>query len=366
MTIEDMPELIGLPHPRGDLFYSKGGQSVANTTAEDLVEAALRMGMDGLLNQELRDEAAYAYLYALESGHWGMTTTHADSAGQARDRIRGLIKKHPAGRHLNDADVMIRYSGRSTWWCTASATAAGATSRRSCMSRKSPFGSPQQSGAFLCEAAFSRAASCSPCRVFCSEARSPGVGEFWRGGVLIIGRAGLASCGSSVAGSTICSRRRRARIKAPLMAGTGWLVLGALAVAAAYLRGAVLRAGNADHHLALGAADRGVSSTGATSAARRRRPLAAPLCGRGSAWRRLPPHLHHVLAREPAAPGGPPGEKIPAPRRALSDAHGSADWMSMEEARTLFPGPHPAYGGVVVGEAYRVDRDKVRRHPVRP
>ena len=53
------------------------------------------------------------------------------------------------------------------------------------------------------------------------------------------------------------------------------------------------------------------------------------------------------------------GEKIPAPRRALSDSHGSADWMSIEEARTLFPGPHPAYGGVVVGEAYRVDRDRV-------
>jgi type IV secretion system protein VirD4 len=54
-----------------------------------------------------------------------------------------------------------------------------------------------------------------------------------------------------------------------------------------------------------------------------------------------------------------PGEKIPAPRRALSDAHGSADWMDMKEARALFPGPHPAYGGVVVGEAYRVDLDKV-------
>ena len=73
--------------------------------AKDLVEAALRMGMDGLLVQELRDEAAYAFLNTLESGHWGMTTTHAESAGQARDRIRGLIKKHPAGRHLDDADL---------------------------------------------------------------------------------------------------------------------------------------------------------------------------------------------------------------------------------------------------------------------
>ena len=50
-----------------------------------------------------------------------------------------------------------------------------------------------------------------------------------------------------------------------------------------------------------------------------------------------------------------------APRRALSELHGGADWMSMAEARRLFPGPHPAYGGVVVGEAYRVDQDKVAR-----
>jgi type IV secretion system protein VirB11 len=107
VTIEDMPELTGLAHANVvNLFYSKGGQSIASTRPEDLVEAALRMGMDGLLNQELRDEAAYAYLNVLASGHWGMTTTHADSAGQARDRIRGLIKKHPSGRHLADADVM--------------------------------------------------------------------------------------------------------------------------------------------------------------------------------------------------------------------------------------------------------------------
>ncbi len=53
------------------------------------------------------------------------------------------------------------------------------------------------------------------------------------------------------------------------------------------------------------------------------------------------------------------GEVPPPPRRALSDAHGNADWMTLADARKLFPGPHPAYGGVVVGEAYRVDQDKV-------
>lgn len=35
VTIEDMPELIGLPHANVvHLFYSKGGQSVAKVTAE--------------------------------------------------------------------------------------------------------------------------------------------------------------------------------------------------------------------------------------------------------------------------------------------------------------------------------------------
>ena len=54
-----------------------------------------------------------------------------------------------------------------------------------------------------------------------------------------------------------------------------------------------------------------------------------------------------------------PGQKVPAPVRAASDTHGSAEWMSIREARKLFPGPHPAYGGVVIGEAYRVDQDSV-------
>jgi len=53
------------------------------------------------------------------------------------------------------------------------------------------------------------------------------------------------------------------------------------------------------------------------------------------------------------------GQKPSAPRRALSDVHGSADWMSMKDALRLFPGPHPVHGGVVVGEAYRVDQDRV-------
>ncbi len=54
-----------------------------------------------------------------------------------------------------------------------------------------------------------------------------------------------------------------------------------------------------------------------------------------------------------------PGEKPPAPERAASDVHGNAEWLTIQAARELFPGPHPEYGGVVVGEAYRVDQDTV-------
>lgn len=45
--------------------------------------------------------------------------------------------------------------------------------------------------------------------------------------------------------------------------------------------------------------------------------------------------------------------------RGVTDNHGHADWMTMKELRKLFPGPTREYGGIVVGEAYRVDQDKV-------
>lgn len=43
---------------------------------------------------------------------------------------------------------------------------------------------------------------------------------------------------------------------------------------------------------------------------------------------------------------------------AVTDNHGHAAWMSMKNALERFPGPCADYGGIVVGEAYRVDQDK--------
>ena len=55
-----------------------------------------------------------------------------------------------------------------------------------------------------------------------------------------------------------------------------------------------------------------------------------------------------------------------APIRGVTDNHGHADWKDMRAVRRLFPGPNPRYGGIVVGEAYRVDQDSVAGVPFDP
>lgn len=51
---------------------------------------------------------------------------------------------------------------------------------------------------------------------------------------------------------------------------------------------------------------------------------------------------------------------------AVTDNYGRARWMSMDRAVETFPGPDPHYGGVVVGEAYRVDLDSVAKLQFNP
>ena len=52
--------------------------------------------------------------------------------------------------------------------------------------------------------------------------------------------------------------------------------------------------------------------------------------------------------------------------RGRSDNHGHADWLAIRNARRLFPGPDETHGGIVVGEAYRVDQDRVARRAFDP
>lgn len=107
VTIEDTREIIDMSQPNVvNLLYSKGDQSVARVTAIKLTETSMRLGMDWLLNQELRDDAAYAYMDVIGSGHKVMTTTHADSAADTRSRICSLVKKHPAAQHMETKEIM--------------------------------------------------------------------------------------------------------------------------------------------------------------------------------------------------------------------------------------------------------------------
>lgn len=107
VTVEDMEEVIGLKHENVvNLLYPKGkDQGLSKHTAEDCTEAALRLDMDILINQELRDGAAWAFLRALNSGHPGMTSCHAGSAEGAYKSIGLMVRQHEAGKTLSNEDL---------------------------------------------------------------------------------------------------------------------------------------------------------------------------------------------------------------------------------------------------------------------
>jgi type IV secretion system protein VirD4 len=56
--------------------------------------------------------------------------------------------------------------------------------------------------------------------------------------------------------------------------------------------------------------------------------------------------------------GPSPRHSAPRPsERGITDNHGHSNWRSAADTEKLFPGPHPKWGGIAVGEAYRVDQD---------
>ena len=62
----------------------------------------------------------------------------------------------------------------------------------------------------------------------------------------------------------------------------------------------------------------------------------------------------------------PATQRAPAPIRGATDNFGHARWMTLAEARRLWPGPDPDFGGVVVGEAYNPREDTVADAPFDP
>jgi type IV secretion system protein VirD4 len=68
--------------------------------------------------------------------------------------------------------------------------------------------------------------------------------------------------------------------------------------------------------------------------------------------------IRHRLATRHRRLLPPPGGGLRPLQSGVTDNHGHARWLSIPEALRLFPGPTPGYGGVVVGEALRVDLDR--------
>lgn len=103
--IEDTPELH-LRHPNAvGLIAARSALGEAAVTAEDLLNASLRMRPDRVILGELRGPEAYTFLRAVNTGHPGsMTTVHADTPERAIEQIALLVLQ--GGARLRRDDVV--------------------------------------------------------------------------------------------------------------------------------------------------------------------------------------------------------------------------------------------------------------------
>lgn len=94
--VQDLNEMPDIAQwDRLPLYYSKGGQGSSAHGAEECVHACVRLGIEVLPFQEVRDGAAYSLLYAMRAGIQLLTTTHSNSAEDTFGRLAGLVKEHP-------------------------------------------------------------------------------------------------------------------------------------------------------------------------------------------------------------------------------------------------------------------------------
>lgn len=104
ILIEDTPELQ-LRHANAvGLVAVKGELGEARVTADDLLQASLRMRPDRIILGELRGAEAYTFLRAINTGHPGfMTTIHADSPAKAIEQLGLIILQ--SGTRLSREDI---------------------------------------------------------------------------------------------------------------------------------------------------------------------------------------------------------------------------------------------------------------------
>ena len=101
MLVEDTPELR-LPGANGvGLVAVKGELGEAKVTANELLQAALRLRPDRIVLGELRGAESVSFLRAINTGHPGsFSTIHANSPAR---RARTAGADGDADRHRPDA-----------------------------------------------------------------------------------------------------------------------------------------------------------------------------------------------------------------------------------------------------------------------
>ncbi|ABC92921.1 UNVERIFIED_ORG: type IV secretion system protein VirB11 [Rhizobium aethiopicum] len=107
ITIEDTLELV-IPHENHvRLLYAKNAGGPDAVTAEHLLQASLRMRPDRILLGEMRDDAAWAYLSEVVSGHPGsISTIHGANPVQGFKKLFSLVKSSSQGAGLEDRTLI--------------------------------------------------------------------------------------------------------------------------------------------------------------------------------------------------------------------------------------------------------------------
>lgn len=97
MTLEDNLELKLPPHKLAaapmECIDPKPDAPGSGVDMRALVKASLRMRPNAIIVGEVRDEAAYDLCQALNTGHYGMSTVHANSEQEGVKRLASLVSQ---------------------------------------------------------------------------------------------------------------------------------------------------------------------------------------------------------------------------------------------------------------------------------
>lgn len=105
VLIEDTAEVTLVHENAAALLAVKGELGEAQVSADDLLQAALRMRPDRIILGELRGREAYTFLRAINTGHPGsLTTIHADNPEGAIEQLALIVLQ--SGTQLRREDVV--------------------------------------------------------------------------------------------------------------------------------------------------------------------------------------------------------------------------------------------------------------------